>query len=72
MAGPAWATCTGALTDTRECSNLECPGECSAQGRQVAVLALGAPGATHAPPLSHSHRWQVGAVEFVEPVLQDV
>lgn len=50
MAGPAWATCTGALTDTRECSNLECPGECSAQGRQVAVLALGAPGATHAPP----------------------
>ncbi|XP_054387273.1 adhesion G protein-coupled receptor B2 isoform X13 [Pongo abelii] len=25
VAGPAWATCTGALTDTRECSNLECP-----------------------------------------------
>nr|XP_012620896.1 adhesion G protein-coupled receptor B2 isoform X7 [Microcebus murinus] len=25
IAGPAWATCTGALTDTRECSNVECP-----------------------------------------------
>ncbi|XP_059996720.1 adhesion G protein-coupled receptor B2 isoform X8 [Lagenorhynchus albirostris] len=25
VAGPAWATCTGALTDTRECGNLECP-----------------------------------------------
>uniref|UniRef100_A0A8C9Q025 Adhesion G protein-coupled receptor B2 n=1 Tax=Spermophilus dauricus TaxID=99837 RepID=A0A8C9Q025_SPEDA len=25
VAGPAWATCTGALTDTRECSNLQCP-----------------------------------------------
>lgn len=29
VAGPAWATCLGALTDTRECGNLECPGECS-------------------------------------------
>uniref|UniRef100_A0A8C0LLA8 Adhesion G protein-coupled receptor B2 n=1 Tax=Canis lupus dingo TaxID=286419 RepID=A0A8C0LLA8_CANLU len=38
VAGPAWATCTGALTDTRECSNLECPGECSLQGWQVAAL----------------------------------
>nr|XP_034358169.1 adhesion G protein-coupled receptor B2 isoform X8 [Arvicanthis niloticus] len=25
VAGPAWATCAGALTDTRECSNLDCP-----------------------------------------------
>ncbi|XP_012929762.1 adhesion G protein-coupled receptor B2 isoform X9 [Heterocephalus glaber] len=25
VAGPSWATCTGALTDTRECNNLECP-----------------------------------------------
>ncbi|XP_069865041.1 adhesion G protein-coupled receptor B2 isoform X9 [Dipodomys merriami] len=25
MAGPAWATCPGSLTDTRDCSNLECP-----------------------------------------------
>ncbi|OWK12813.1 hypothetical protein Celaphus_00014895 [Cervus elaphus hippelaphus] len=25
VAGPAWATCAGALTDTRECGNLECP-----------------------------------------------
>lgn len=51
VAGPAWATCTGALTDTRECSNLECPGECSAHGWQVAALALGALGAAHAPLL---------------------
>ncbi|XP_010619895.2 adhesion G protein-coupled receptor B2 isoform X10 [Fukomys damarensis] len=25
VAGPSWATCTGALTDTRECNSLECP-----------------------------------------------
>ncbi|XP_038965729.1 adhesion G protein-coupled receptor B2 isoform X10 [Rattus norvegicus] len=25
VAGPAWATCAGALTDTRECSNFDCP-----------------------------------------------
>lgn len=45
--------------------------ECAAQGGQVAALAQGAPGATHAPPL-RSHRWQVGAVECVEPVFQDM
>lgn len=71
VAGPAWATCTGALTDTRECGNLECPGECAAQGRQVVALAQGVPGATHAPHLC-SHRQQVGAVERVESVLQDM
>ena len=71
MAGPAWATCAGALTDTRECGNLECPGECAVQRQQVAALDQGVPGATHAPRLC-SYRWQVGAMERVEPVFQDM
>lgn len=71
VAGPAWATCAGALTDTRECGNLECPGECAVQRQQVAALDQGVPGATHAPRLC-SHRWQMGAVERVEPVFQDM
>lgn len=52
VAGPAWATCTGALTDTRECSNLECPGECSLPGPGAGgnPASGGATGATHAPP----------------------
>lgn len=49
MAGPAWATCPGALTDTRECGNLECPGECL-HGWQVAMLARGAPEAAQCTP----------------------
>lgn len=40
VAGPAWATCAGALTDTRECSNLDCPGEFLVRGLQVVALAL--------------------------------
>ena len=39
--------------------------------QQVAALDQGAPGATHVPCLC-SHRWQVGAVECVEPVFQDM
>lgn len=52
VAGPAWATCSGALIDTRECSNLECPGECFAQGWQV-QHPWGTEGRSH--PLSHSY-----------------
>lgn len=50
VAGPAWATCTGALTDTRECSNLECPGECWVQGWQVAVPPPGGTWGHSRPP----------------------
>lgn len=71
VAGPAWATCTGALTDTRECSNLECPGEYSVPG---GAGGSPAPREQLGPltPSFCSRRWQVGAVERVEPVLQDV
>lgn len=74
VAGPAWATCTGALTDTRECSNLECPGECSLPGLGAggSPASRGGDWGHSRPPSSRSHGWQVGAVECMEPVLQDV